>query len=332
MSISSDRFNTLKDLRPVTTIDEAWHGTDRDADLRQIMTGEDAELANGPAPAVQPRPPRLRRRLVLAGVGAVILAGAAAAVPVIGASPSYAATPPLLHFVPVAGQQSAGSVLTELAGRAATQPSPPGQGRYQYVHTKGWYLHESADVDKGVFDSGIAEIDRQLWLTTDGSGRLLRSTRNDSPPMINPDMTLAAGAFDGNVLSADATDAAVRAKYGHPATAAGWTHTIEEIWNRQVVPPALHARLLRALAGQPGLSLRGDTIDRVGRHGVAVSVDDQRLPRERLVLVFDPDTATLLDTETVVLDNSDLPVQAPATIAYTVWITTGYATSTTSQP
>jgi hypothetical protein len=337
MTDSRDRLAALAAIRPASTLQDAWPEADRDAALRRVLTradeqagscGERTTLAHAEPPhgADRRRPVAARRRLVLAGALACVL-GAAVAVPTLTATPTYAATPPMLQFVPVAGQQSAAGVLAGLASRARTQPPASGRGRYHYMHTKGWYLHVSADDDE-ILDSGIAEIDRQLWLAPDGSGRLVRHSV-DGPAMIDPDKVLRPGEFDGAFLPADATDAAVRAKYGHAPTAAGWTRTIAELWSRQVVPPALHARLLDTLAAQAGVQLLGDTTDRAGRRGVAVAVEDQRGPRERLLLVFAPDTGALLDAETVVLEDSDLPVQAPATISYTVWLATGHTATTT---
>ncbi|GAB1644210.1 CU044_5270 family protein [Krasilnikovia sp. MM14-A1259] len=335
MTASRSRFTTLAALRPVSTVQQAWPQDQRDAILRRILSHADSDVSPGATPAGHAeaasgrrRPASVRRRLVLAGALTAVL-GAAAAVPSLVTSPSYAATPAMLQFVPVAGQQSSASVLTDLARRASTRPPAAGHGRYTYLHTKGWYLHVSADGNNRILDSGTAEVDRQLWLAPDGSGRLRQLIPGDNMP---PDKTLRPGEFDGAFLPADATTTAVRTKYGHDDTAAGWTRTMMELWGRQVVPAALHARLLDTLAGQPGVNLLGDTTDRAGRHGVAIGVEDQRGPRERMVLVFDPDTGALLDAETVVLENSELPVHPPATISYTVWVATGHTETTTSLP
>lgn len=340
MNESRDRLAVLTSLRPDTAVREGWSAEQREEALRRVLartdTASDASLEPGvvvgASSVAEPgrRRPTVRRRLVLAGALAALL-GTAVAVPTLTSSPTYAAVPPMLTFVPIAGQQSAATVLTGLAGRARSQPPARGQGRYHYLHTKGWYLHTSADVDDGVFDSGIAEIDRQLWQAPDGSGRLVQVIPDD-PSGMPPDRVLKPGELSGAFLPATATDATVRASFGHSATAAGWTRTIEELWSRQVVPPVLHARLLGNLAAQTGVSLLGDTTDRVGRRGVAVAVEDQRGPRERLILVFNPDTGALLDAETVVLQDSDLPVQPPATISYTVWLTVGHTNTTATHP
>ena len=341
MTESQDRLAALAALRPITTLQDAWPKADREAALCRVLAhaadGSDSRAASIavtsqplPGGADGRRPTVVRRRLVLAGAVAAVL-GAAVAVPVLTTSPTYAATPPMLHFVPVAGQQSASSVLTDLARRARTQPSARGQGRYHYLHTKGWYLHVAADDNNRIFASGIAEIDRQLWQAADGSGRLFQVIPDD-PSGLPPDRILGPGELSGAFLPADATDAAVRARYGHAATAAGWIRTIQELWSQQVVPPALHARLLDNLAGQPGVSVLGDTNDRAGRRGIALAVEDQRGPRERLILVLDPETGALLDAETIVLEDSELPVQPPATISYTVWLAVGHTSTTSAMP
>lgn len=319
MNVPADRLQTLAALRPVTTLHEAWPDQNRDTTLQRVLG--DAEPAA--AVAADRRRVVLRRRAVLVGGLATALC-AAVAVPLAMQSPTYAATPPLLRFTPVAGQQSVQQFLADLARRAQTQPAPSGQGPYGYIHTKGWYLHVSADEHNRVLDSGIAEVDRQLWVGPDGSGRLATVDGTTAAP----NMTLGPGRL---ATAASDTDA-IRAQLNPSGSAPGWVRAVPEVWSRQVVTPDLHAHLLDILAQQPGIAMLGDTTDRVGRRGVAIGIEDDRATRERLILVLHPDTGALLDAETVVLTNSELPVRAPATIAYTVWLGTGYTVDTHSQP
>jgi hypothetical protein len=145
-------------------------------------------------------------------------------------------------------------------------------------------------------------------------------------------MTLKRGEFTADFLADNAAPHVVRAKVNSRDTPAGWVNAFDDLWSHQVVPPAVHATMLDILAHQPGLTLLGTATDRVGRPGIAVSVEDKKGPTERRILVFDPDTGALLDSETIVLEKSDLPVHPPATTAYTAWLTSGYTDSTEQQP
>ncbi len=62
--------------------------------------------------------------------------------------------------------------------------------------------------------------------------------------------------------------------------------------------PEQRAAAYEALARVPGLTLVGEVTDRLGRPGVAVGFDYPRQRADRLyryVLVFDPETADLLE-------------------------------------
>jgi hypothetical protein len=218
-------------------------------------------------------------------------------------------------------------VLTELAQRASAQPPPPGAGKFHYVHTRGWYLHADADIRTNeVRSSGIATVDREQWMAGDGSGRL-----NVTGMTMPPNRTFGPGGLTGHLLPADLPVPALRSAL-NKQTPAAWVQAEAELWQRQAVSPALQSGILTILASQPGLTLRGETVDREGRPGIAISADDDRGVRTRHILVIDRATGALLDSEEVVLENSELPVRAPATISYTVAVSSGYTATTGTRP
>jgi hypothetical protein len=198
------------------------------------------------------------------------------------------------------------------------------------VHTRGWYLHAEADLTNHVRHSGVAAVDRQQWIAADGSGRL---TVVSEGKKVMPTGTFPAGGLVPGRLTAHDTSTQISKSKRVPDTAAGWATAIGDIWSEQVVPPALQATLLTTLAHQPGVRLLGTTTDRIGRRGIAISATrSSGGVRERDILVLDRRTGRLLDRETVALTAGSLPVKAPATISYTVWLGAGYTPTTTTTP
>ena len=100
--------------------------------------------------------------------------------------------------------------------------------------------------------------------------------------------------------------------------------TVRDMLLSPVAPPALRAALYQVAAGLPGVRFLGAETDRLGRHGLAVGLShgDDTHARASEVMVFDPDTGLLLQSEERALD----PVQwgLPASmkdvvVGWTVW-------------
>jgi len=78
----------------------------------------------------------------------------------------------------------------------------------------------------------------------------------------------------------------------------------------------------------------GTVIDRVGRSGVAVSLESAfgGLPT-RYTLIFDPSTGGLLGEEETLMGNpGKLAVRSHAVIAYTDFLSSAYVRSDTTRP
>ncbi|MFE9203850.1 hypothetical protein [Micromonospora sp. NPDC007230] len=218
-------------------------------------------------------------------------------------------------------------MLMDLAARARQQPAPPGIGPYHYMHQRGWYLGVAANTEGRILRSGITEIEREQWIAADGSGRLKR----DDGVSIASDQEFGPGGLYAGFVSSTATPESLRTAL-NANTSAGFLRAVADLWGRQVVPPNMQGDLLELLASQPGVTAMGQTTDRVGRPGVAIGADKTDGVAEKIVLVFSPDTGALLDAESIVLEKSDLPVQVPATTAYTVWLDRGQTGSTEVRP
>jgi hypothetical protein len=90
----------------------------------------------------------------------------------------------------------------------------------------------------------------------------------------------------------------------------------DQLRNRPT-PAPLRAALYRALALVPGIRLVGATTDSIGRHGQAVAFTDHGVADE---LIFDPNTATMLEERTVAVARNPLRLAAGTVIDSTTYI------------
>lgn len=257
---------------------------------------------------------------------AACLAVALALVPWSPRGAAFAATPELLTYTAAAGTQNPETVLRALAATARTQWRPRGDGPYHYIKSRGWYLATSS-LDGAVIDSRIAVVERQMWVARDGSGELRVS---DGTPHA-PNRRYGPGELSGIFVDGTAAES-LRAELGPGLAAPRLFEAVRGAWSGQAVPGATQAAMLELLAGMPNLDLLGDTVDRAGRRGIAVATTRHTTVEEQLIMVLSPHTGALLDYETVVLEPSDLPVRAPATIGYTVFVDSGRCATTGELP
>jgi hypothetical protein len=264
-------------------------------------------------------PPRLgvRRRRILVPVAAGLVAAGLVGAGIVAATgrpprdgrPDATAKVPALGPVvrPVAfefrqGAPPAGDRLRALAAQLTAAPYDTTSGRYTHIHTIDW--NAVFDDAPGGNAQRIQPVDKHRWYAADGSGRI--RTENlaavypneqsyryyQRDPAENPTATpgprdddLPAGlAGPAQPLTSDPAELARRLA-DHPF----WT--VRDIYSVYAVPLATRAELLRILATTPGVVWRGETTDRLGRRGVAVSVEAATTEE---VLVFDPTTGVLL--------------------------------------
>ncbi|MGH3402392.1 MAG: CU044_5270 family protein [Streptosporangiaceae bacterium] len=288
-----------------------------------------------------------RRRLILGGVVS-LSAGTAAilgseAVPHLGTPTMqpFTATPQLLSFRGGGQALSAREILTKAAASAERQPDLTGTGRYQYVETEGWYLDTTMST-KGA-GSAVIPVLRRQWMAGDGSGRIV--TRPGKPyfPLEASrlawqsagagrprptDQTFGRGELQfmwrPGSLSSDPVVLRRQLEVGHAASLgpAETMVAVSDLYNEQAVGPAIRAAVMRLVSTLPGLRFDGTTTDRAGRRGIGVSIESDLsgLPT-RYILIFDPDTGQLLDSEQVLtVSAGKLDVPIPSVIAYTVYL------------
>ncbi|MGI5245742.1 hypothetical protein [Dactylosporangium sp. CA-139066] len=200
---------------------------------------------------------------------------------------------------------AAGDQLRALAAQLTPSRCDTTTGRYTFIHTIGW---------NAVFDDTpdgksqrIVPSERWEWRADDGSERF-RSTllpavypneesyRYYQKHPVQPSGTPAAVVHDlppnpDRAIVPLPTDPAEVAK----KLAAGGKQflfwNVRDWFSAHAVPLATRAEVLRILANTPGVVWRGETTDRAGRTGVAISLDDKAAQH---VLIFDPSTGEML--------------------------------------
>jgi hypothetical protein len=104
--------------------------------------------------------------------------------------------------------------------------------------------------------------------------------------------------------------------------AAALFQALHEVVSTRPIDAAVQAAALTMLAHEPGVVALGEATDRRGRSALAFGTDsaDSGLER-RYVLLVDPASGRLLGYEEVLTgDTGALDVQAPAVVAYTVFL------------
>lgn len=292
-----------------------------------------------PAEVHQPARPggwRPPRRLVLAA-GVLAASTAVATVGAVGldvvtlpwndtrpAAGAYAATPPPLDYAPVTG--TAPEVLAVIAARTAALPDDVGTGRYARIETQEWSLFTRVGGDDHTVTSTVMPQRITRWLAADGSGRSV--VRYDQPGI--PWTTTERRTYEPGersaawpTLSPDDVTIAKQLALGHPASngPAERLVAVDDLLRDQPMRPAVRAAVLRYLADTPTLELAGTTTDRLGRPGVAFSLESDHvgLPTRHTVVV-DPGSGRVLSSEEMLTTTAGaLDVPVPSVIGYTAY-------------
>jgi hypothetical protein len=298
---------------------------------------------------------------VIAGVG---LAAAAALVAVL-----------VVPGAPGAPTSAAAAVLAHLSKVAADQPAAAAlpASQYEYTASVGMNLisrvYENDELPGSPTTSGppkqtfsvYAPVTRQVWIATDGSGRLEQSygtpsflTPADRAAWVSdgsPDVVPASSDVDsiepkGALVAPDLSNlptnpgtllAGIEARtvgssFGAPAGAAGTFEIIGDLLRETDASPRLRAALYQAAAQMPGVTLIGTVTDAAGRSGTAVAYASNGEQNE---LIFDPTTSVLLGEATVVTDPTQLcrlDVSVGTVLYETSYVASGVVNSTSDVP
>ena len=324
---------------------------------RVVASPRSAPAASAPSREQQAhRATTARRRWLLAGAAAtvLVLAGALALWPGVGAAPAVAATPPLLPVSTT--ERSAGApVLEAIAATTEALPDEPVTGPYRYLRTEGWALN-SAVGDEGT-TSVLASRQSEAWIGPDGTGRFRtvpgpdlvgrvasretleavlgeRATRDTTitPGTAQPLVDLDRLDFGGPVAFALSVDPTINAALP-PDTLL--VEAVGHLFTTQPLPPAVRARVWRLLASVPEAAYRGQTRDRAGRTGAVITLEDDGSAHGlagRDVLVIDPGTGQLLEADHVLTEAGKLNIDVPAVITLTVYLDRGYTSLPEGHP
>lgn len=246
-----------------------------------------------------------------------------------GRSAATAQTPPSLTFQPSTDGRSATLVLNSLASIAAKQPQLT-PGPFLFSSMRGWYLNTSQTLDGPATNDGIIETTREAWRSSSGAIRLVQTSGSEQTES-RLDQPIETGLE--NLPSAPAQLRSVLRRHSPDYGPGSLVGAVADAWSADpALSPNVNAGLLRVLADEAGLTVLGTVTDRAGRPGIAISANVSNGYTEQRILVVDPSTGRLLSYETVFLSGDELPVEAPATTGYTLWLERAYVSSDTAKP
>jgi hypothetical protein len=301
-----------------------------------------AELHDGPSILAAPTtlPPRRRRR-------ARVAVGAIAATVVAAAVLTQALPGGVDHATPAAAAE-----LSRLAAKAATLPvvAKPGPGQFQYTESIG--VTSMTSVGTSVYSANLRDH-RQIWIGSDGSGRIVESQTDPTfptpedranwvaagrPSLTNgpSDETFAPGQLsvgpskDLWTLTTNVDELAAqlssRQIEGGPPGAAEDFVQVGDLLRETAAPPALRAALFQVAARIPGVRLVGTVVTPSGQRGTAIALTGAgpRGLETRHELIFDPVTSALVGEEDVFVDPT---THAETDLTWTSYLASGVVDS-----
>ena len=296
------------------------HALLREHLMREIQSDTSTSTSTDTVPARAPHRRPVRRFLVTAGTLTAAALVAALVVDLGGASgPSRhgGASAPFVGVVPAGSHGQAVTLLTRIAEAADTQ-STGGVNDSQFVYIDSKVAFMGASVSSSGTTTTLATPhDRKIWLSVDGSqSGLLEEPQNAGmahqslggnarPGVANPTYRYLAGLPTDPAALLRLVYAQTKGEGSGPDAEA--FVTIGDLLRESLAPPKVSAAVYRAAALIPGVVEVSDSVDAVGRHGVAVARVD---PTDgvRTEWIFDRKTLAYLgEREVQVTDTKALP-------------------------
>jgi hypothetical protein len=250
------------------------------------------------------------------------------------------------------------AALDSLSLAADAQPVdlPPGPGQFEYTDESSLnWIDTYNNSPTTSYNVSYTEL-RQIWIGSDGSGRLVETYSNPQlgtakdragwiaagrPSLAVPpaDSTFGAGQLsdgppDLNRLPADPAKLAAllvaRKIEGGPKGPAEDFVQIGDMLRENYVRPALRAAIFAVAEHIPGVQLLGTVTDQVGRSGIGLAYV-RAYPAQgeiaKSVLVFDPKTSKMIAEESLVTNTE---TGKTTLMAWTDYLKSGVVNSQTS--
>ncbi|MET8173500.1 CU044_5270 family protein [Streptomyces clavifer] len=292
-------------------------------------------------PALPPeRPRRAGRRLALIGsaVAVAVLAGVVGVAQFRGlgaadvAGPPEGAVPASVVHVVQGTKEGLSSTVDRISGAAEREKLPePMPGQFLYIRSQVSWLDTSENADTGESRTYVQKLHpRQVWLSPDGRrGWLIEpgngTTSQDGLTLDDNRQEPAGpgvGAPSHDYLKTLTTDPDELLKkiyeetegQGNGPDQQAFT-TIGDLVREQVMPAELASALYRAAAKIPGVVVVDDSVDAVGRHGIAIARTDET-SGDRTEWIFDPKTFSYLGERTVQMRDAE-GIKAGTVIGHT---------------
>ncbi|MFH8613309.1 CU044_5270 family protein [Streptomyces sp. NPDC018029] len=198
-------------------------------------------------------------------------------------------------------------MLEEIAAAAKAQPAPKGlrDDQFVYIKTKERYMETGSDETSRLQPLHV----REYWSSVDGKHTEVINDRVDGfdHERMPPDLPLVEGDSHYRSLQKLPTD---------PVNMRDWLYRVASGGESKdqnafvqvgdlcggLMPPKQAAALYLAASTIPGVEVRGDVVDAAGRHGVAITRENDG---ERQELIFDKKTKQFLGERQVAVE--DLP-------------------------
>lgn len=245
--------------------------------------------------------------------------------------PVHAATPPLLKITTVDGDLS--EHLEELGSLARSLPTPPKQ---QLIRVVNWAL--SIHDDGGDVSSEVKP--RRYLITRNPDGSIAIEFRefdtNEEPVVLTENYAVLLQGTQTAIEHFSATDTLFRGDL--PSDVNGIRSYLAQAFTTGSVPSTYdyftlivdlnmemqlsgsqQSALLDFLSNQPGVTLVGTVVDRLGREGIVLTHNGASSYDTFQYLVFSTKTGELIAAETIYIGEKRTDIPSPSVISYYIW-------------
>ncbi len=276
--------------------------------------------------------------MTVPAVAAVVVA--VVAVIVVGITPSTAPSAAAEVLLAAADQAEASPVaVTTTVPVGGTASDMPG------IRWSRWESGALVTFSFGLDEAYTAMVHskRETWVAPDGSGRIAEEVLDieflsDEDRIgwgrLGGDLRLAIneeygpGSLDYQSYGSLPTDPdklrneLLAVPHGDWSEEVGLLWSVEDVLRDGGAPPELRAALFRVAAGIDGIELVGEVTDRVGRPGIAVALEYEGNGLVfREWMIFDPETASLLGTEKLLLTATPLyRAEPPLSVSWVAYL------------